>query len=238
MEDILYLVHSSQFAYNSEWTELKPSSIDKREDQFPGVYFSLITKDNIRKETLYGIKNILIFSKKLLEQENYHINIRDYNGFINEKNTYFSWNLNKAVKKIKRLVKKNIENIGNEVVFHDPVPMKYLCMVITYLSIDNNITFKYDIKNKSSIMLPNYEIYNYEEADKSKKPFLCYAYEKNYTGIEPLKISSYKFYKKMAKLCNIDDKQSKEKIIEEINKKSKYFYKNRDKQNIKEFKTI
>jgi len=88
MNDILYLVHTSSL-YNDKWTELKTSSLHAIEHQFPGVYFSLITKDNINSEKLFENDTILIFSKKLLEQENYHINITDYNGFINEKNTYF-----------------------------------------------------------------------------------------------------------------------------------------------------
>lgn len=36
----------------------------------------------------------------LLLQQNYHINLRDYNGNISEKNTYFPWNLEDAVHQI------------------------------------------------------------------------------------------------------------------------------------------
>ena len=63
-------------------------------------------------------KNTII----LLEQRNYHINIRDYKGWINESNTYFSWELDKAV----NIINNFENNIGNEVVFHDSISMKYL----------------------------------------------------------------------------------------------------------------
>ena len=104
MDKVLYLLHTTSH-FDNKLTELKPSSVDDINDQFPGVYFSIITKNNLEDQVLLSNKNLLIFSKRLLEQENYHINIRDYNGWINEKNTYFSWELDKAVNKI-----NNIEN--------------------------------------------------------------------------------------------------------------------------------
>lgn len=226
MDEILYLVHTTyNFDYN--WKELKTTSINNIQHQYPGVYLSLITKKNINKEELYGYNEILIFSKKLLEQENYHINIRDYNGYINEKNTYFPWELDKVIKKLN---KPNKYNIGNEVIFHDPIPLKYLCMIINVKSINNNIN-----KNK---LLPNIEIYNDEPADKTKIPFYCVPLEENYTGIGKYKLSSKKFYEKMAILCNINKNQSRKKIIEEIKNKMFELYNNRNKQKIKEFKEL
>ena len=106
MDKILYLVHSISTDYDKTWTELKTSSVDDINHQFPGVFFTFITKETLQRESLYYNKTILIFSKKLLEQENYHINLSDYNGFINEKNTYFPWQLDKAVKKYKSIFKK------------------------------------------------------------------------------------------------------------------------------------
>ena len=101
MDDILYLIHAVDNPFNiNDITELIPSKIENAEHQFPGVFFTLITKHNIRNEPLFSYDNILIFSKKLLEQKNYHINFRDYNGWINEENTYFHWELDKAVYKI------------------------------------------------------------------------------------------------------------------------------------------
>jgi len=236
MDDILYLIHNT-YTYDTTWTELKISSIDHIDHQFPGVYFTLITKDNLKTESLYGYNHILVFSKKLLEQENYHINIRDYNGFINEKNTYYPWTLNKAVKKIKQITKKTKYYMGNEVIFHDPIPMKYLCMVIINKSVTYHISDKYGV-NLGTILLPHYEIYNDELPDKTKIPFFCAPYEQNYTGIDAFKLSSDKFYKKMAILCNVDKNKSKKEIIEEIKKKSLMFYNNREKQKLKDFKLL
>ena len=238
MDKILYLVHAIPSDYDKTWKELKTSSIDDANDQFPGVYFSLITKDNLQREQLYYNGTILIFSKKLLEQENYHINISDYNGFINEKNTYFPWELNKAVKKYKSILKKNKYHVGNEVIFHDPIPMKYLCAVIMNKSISNDIKTKYDMRMTTNLLLPKYEIYNDEPPDMSKLPFYCIPLEDNYTGADKYKLSSKKFYQKMAILCNVDKNKKREDIIEEIKLKLKDLYYNRDKQNIKEFKKM
>lgn len=212
MEDVLYLIHSTDKELNiNEITELIPSNIEKAEQQFPAVYFSLITKNNIETEPLYSNKNILIFSKKLLEQRNYHINIRDYNGWINEKNTYFSWELEKAVKKINSFQ----NSIGNEVVFHDAISIKYL---IRYIRCGSNKELPKEIEE------------NNQEADMSKIPFYCIPYENNYTGIEKIEISSKEFYKKMGKMClieNIEDKTTEE-IIELIKKNINKYYKNRE----------
>jgi len=236
MDDILYLVHSAK-NYNDSWTELKTSSLDEFNYQFSGVYFSLITKDNLKKEGLFGNNNILIFSKKLLEQENYHINIHDYNGLINEENTYFPWNLDKAVKKIRKIAKNKEFYIGNEVIFHDNIPMKYLCMVIKKISLDYNIDTKYNISS-SAVFLPHYEIYNSEEPDKTKIPFYCHPMEDNFGGRGKNKLSSNKFYKNMAILCNINPQLSRTEIIEEIKKKMMDLYYNREKQKLKEFKLL
>jgi len=218
MEDVLYLIHSTDKELNiNEITELIPSKIEEAEQQFPAVYFSLITKNNIETEPLYSNENILIFSKKLLEQRNYHINIRDYNGWINEKNTYFSWELEKAVKKI-----NSFQNwIGNEVVFHDAISIKHLLRYIRYGS------------NKE---LPKEIEENNQEVDMSKIPFYCIPYENNYTGIEKIEISSKEFYKKMGRMClieNIEDK-TREEIIELIKKNINKYYKNRELLDIKQ----
>jgi hypothetical protein len=217
MDDILYLIHSTDNPFNiNDITELIPSKLENAEQQFPAVFFSLITKNNIQTEPLYSHDNILIFSKKLLEQKNYHINIRDYNGWINETNTYFSWELDKAVKII-----NNFHNsIGNEVVFHDSISMKYL---ISY------------IKSGSNKVLPNnIDFINILEPDMSKIPFYCIPFENNYSGIEKLKMSSREFYIKMAKMCLIEDIEDKtrEDIIELIKNNINKFYKNRELLNI------
>jgi hypothetical protein len=219
MDDIYYLVHTTN-KYTKVWKELRPSNIDEYEDQFPGVYLTLITKGNIRNIQLFDPSNkqILIFSKKLLEQINYHINLRDYNGYISKNNTYFPWNLNDVVKKIN----DNKGNIGNEVIFHDAIPMDYLCLVINNLSpvVSNNM------------ILPDIPIENEMDPDMTKEPFYCYPLEKNYTGIDPFPESSRAFFVKMAKACNVDSRLSTDNIINKIKIKIPYLYANRNKQQI------
>ena len=58
----------------------------------------------------------------------------------------------------------------------------------------------------------------------------------NYNGINPLKLSSKKFYNKMAKMCNVNIHQSKIKIIEEIRTKIPFLIDNRHLLKIDEFK--
>ena len=216
--DIYYLVHVTDI-YNSNWKELIPSPMS--EYQFPGVYFTLITKENILTENLFPGRYILIFSRKILEQHNYHINIRDYNGIISEKNTYFYWQLPQAVKKIHKNI-KNIKNtkisLENEVVFHDPVSMDYLCQVID--------TYKF--LKITNIILPKYPLENEVLPDMSKEPFYCFPMERKYTGYFPMKESSRRFFKKMATYCGVDKKLPTDEIIEQIRKKLPELYKNRN----------
>ena len=216
-------MHSKKSDYEN-WDSLKPSEYD--EHQFPGVYFSLITKYNLRKELLYSSKYILIFSRKLLEQQNYHINIYDYNGHINEKNTYYPWNLTKAIKKIKSLK----HGFMNEIIFHDSIPMKYLCASL--------IAYDISYKTLSHILLPQYPIFNDIEPDITKKPFYSYPYEMNYTGeVNQYPLSSRKFYVKMGRMCNINtNRKSREKIIEEIRLKIPELFNDRNLLNLNEFR--
>jgi hypothetical protein len=221
-ENILYLVHMTD---NNITKCLRKSTED---DQFPGVYFSLITKYNLKYERLFPGKNCLIFSKKLLEQQNYHINFVHYNGFINESNTYFSWELDKVIKKLK----SHKGDFTNEVIFHDNISLDHLCLKITLNDISSNIA------NLNELILPRYEMYNNTKLNKDILPFYCYAKENEYIGINPKKLSSISFYKKMAIMCNIDTKLTREEIIEKINEKIDELNNNREKQKLKAFKCL
>jgi|UniRef100_A0A6C0JPV5 hypothetical protein len=53
-ENILYLLHMTDKNIEHSY-ELKKSS--NNDDQFPGVYFTLITKDNLKYEKLFPAKN-------------------------------------------------------------------------------------------------------------------------------------------------------------------------------------
>lgn len=225
-ENILYLLHTTDKNIENS-NELKKSL--NNDDQFPGVYFTLITKNNINYEKLFPAKKYLIFSKKLLEQQNYHINFIDYNGFINEYNTFFPWELDKVVKKIKL----NRGVFLNEVVFHDNISLKYLCLDI---KISSNIISS--ATNINELILPKYEIYNDIRSNIDILPFFCHAKEIYYSGIYPQKKSSDKFYKKMATMCNIDTKLTTDEIIQKINEKIDELNNNREKQKIKDFKYL
>ena len=220
MDNVLYLVHSTD-KYSGDWTELKPS---KDEGQFPGVYFTIITKENIHKMELFPGKHLLLFSRRLLLQHNYHINLRDYNGNISENNTYFPWNLEDAVHQI------NIHKhrIGNEAVFHDPISMEYLC-------IHTHIVIQIPL-NMNNLFLPNFFIENQVEPDMTKVPFYCYPFEKNYDGVDPLKESSRSFFQTMAKTCGVQPSLSTPDIINEIKKRLHYLHANRNKQHLQYLK--
>jgi hypothetical protein len=222
MDDIYYLVHTTN-KYKNDWTEMRPSKLE--EDQYPGVYLTLITKHNIRDEMLYGGKQILIFSKRLLEQRNYHINVKDDNGRISEHNTYFPWNLDEAVRKIKDNAAAAKEtnfskDLMNEVVFHDPIPMDYLCLVMHKLS-------PYVLSND---ILPPVVVENDIEPDMTKLPFYCYAL--GHEGEE----SSREFYVKIANMCNIDNRLSTDEIILKIKEQMPNLYTHRIKQNLNALK--
>jgi len=239
MNDILYLVHAvSEYDNSKPYVNLRPSRLTASDEQFPGVFFTLITKQNRHREPLYEDDNVLIFSKKLLLQHNFHININDYNGFINEKNTYFSWQLDDAVKKIAEMPVNEKLYVGNEVVFHDPIPIKYLCLYIQKYNISKELTPKTLFTKETSLFLPNNEIYNDEEPDMTKIPFYCIPNENNYTGIGKFSISSRTFYKKMAEMCNIkvSKTDSRNDIIKKIKENIESLYNNRETLKIDKFK--
>jgi len=107
---------------------LRAPSCTKAEnkDQFPGVYFSLVSKYNIDTESYFPAKYLYIFSKDLLKQKNYHMNIHDSNGSINESRTYFAWQLEQFVDKI---IEDPYKYNMNEVVFHGLFVVKNLIEV-------------------------------------------------------------------------------------------------------------
>lgn len=223
MDDIYYLIHTTNDPNCINWTELRTAQFNT-DDQFPGVYLSIIAKDNIDKENIYPGKYIIILSKKLLLQKNYHINLTDYNGIVSEKNTYFPWNLNKFMNKNRHLLTSETMP-QNEVVFHDNIDMKYCCAIISILKRDINI--------KKNNFLPKISIENEEPSDMSKQPFFYYPFEDIYTGSDPLPRSSNKWYEMMSKMCIGEaDITTPEDINAKIKDEAKKLYNNRDEQNI------
>ena len=215
MEDIYYLIHSTNNPECILWNELKTSYFNT-DDQFPGVYMSVITKDNIESESIYPGKYLMIFSKILLNQNNYHINARDYNGIITEENTYYPWNLSEF------LDCKNKCSM-NEIIFHDNIDIKYCLRIID----TTNANYK-NLLPKTSLDSPELQ------PNISSLPFFCYPFQSMYTGINPLPPSSKEWYIMMSKMADItiDDNASIDDIREKIREKAEYLYMNRDKQKI------
>lgn len=67
----------------------------------------------------------------------------------------------------------------------------------------------------------------------TKRPFLCYPFERNYGGVNPAKESSRHFFEKMAVTCGVDKEMSTDEIIKQIKEKLEYLHTHREKQNIK-----
>ena len=49
MDDILYLIHTTNKPDCLNWTELKTPKFNV-DDQFPGIYLSIVTKNNIEND--------------------------------------------------------------------------------------------------------------------------------------------------------------------------------------------
>jgi hypothetical protein len=223
MDDIYCLIHATNNPDCISWDELKAGHFNTNH-QFPGVYMSMITKDNIENVNIYPGKYLMIFSKILLCQNNYHINARDYNGIITEKNTYYPWSL-------PEFLANNNNTIMNEIIFHDNIDIKYCCRIITKTSLISTSLLKEQEQSLRNTQL---------EPDMSKLPFFCYPFEDIYTGINPLPPCSYAWYIMMSKMADIADgeggreggREGGKSIREKIREKAKYLYMNRDKQKI------
>lgn len=219
----------------SKWKEIRTSPWYDGFGEFPGAYFSLVTEDNLKKLNIYFGKFALFFSARLLEQKNWHLNLGDQNGMISEFNTYYPWNLDEALEKIK----KNSGIDLNEVVFHDPVPMKYCVHIV-----EKPADFAPGNKDK---FLPQHRLVNDVPPDMSKQPFYVYPFEDEWNGASatPLPKSSPAFFHMMTQVAgvNVDDrpwykkvfntfKSNKDVSLEAIKKRTKYLWTHRDEQHI------
>lgn len=235
MDDIYYLVHSTD-KDPSDFKFLKKTTCKESiKDQFPGVFMTLVTKYNINKEHFFPGKYIMIFSKELLKQNNYHINVMDCNGMITEHITYFPWNINEAVKYIKS------KDYGgtNEVVFHDEIDIKkYLCKIITKPTamINGELSKNYEnFLNKGGLhgVLPKKEMKTSAKPDMTKTPFYCFTIEDIYSGIPVPPKSSLEWFQLLIKVANIDKiPNSIQGCIDTIRKKFIYLCNHREEQNI------
>jgi len=213
----------------SNWKEIQTSPWSNGFGEFPGAYFSLVTKHNLKKLNLFPGKFALFFSVRLLEQHNWHFNLSDQNGMISEFNTYYPWNLDKALQKI-----KGVDT--NEVVFHDPVPMKYCVQIL-----EKPVTY---VPGNNEGFLPQHQLVNDVPPDMSKKPFYVYPFEDEWGGVSvpPIPKSSPAFFRMMAQVAGVslDEvpwykkifKSNHDVSVSEIKKRAKYLWKHRDQQNL------
>lgn len=209
-DDIYYLVHtSSKPLTNARYLKTSGCAEATSKDQYPGVYFTLVTKQNIGKENFFPGKYKFIFSRRLLEQNNYHINIKDCNGMINEHYTYYPWNLTDALSKLPKYYM-------NEVVFHNDVSMKFCCK---------------RINTKES--LPKKQMQTVAKPDTMTRPFYSFMFEDRYTGDPIPPRSSLRWFAMMAQVAGITKKYDNVKeYIKAIRRKSKHLCKHRDEQKI------
>jgi hypothetical protein len=219
MSEILYLVHATSNR-SLVGNSLK---VSKEPDTFPGVYFSLITDENILREQLFpGKQKLLIFSKTLLKQYNWHLNIQDVNGIISEHNTLFPWNTEKEI--VNALKQNNM----NELVFHDDVPLKYLCKTIVFP--------EYILGGEKNKRLPRKVITNNALPDFSLRPFYIFCDITSYTGIQSnfTKNSSLNWYRMMAHVARINLKKTDniQTILSKLKKTQQFLHSHREAQDI------
>lgn len=223
---IYYLLHiSDKNLSHVEFLKTVSCKEANQGDQFPGVYFSLVTKENIDKEDYFPGKYAYLFSKKLLKQKNYHINLSDINGMLNEHYSYFPWNLDQVDEKLKKINRydwiRNMYN-GNEVVFHDPVPMTY-CSKIIKLSPDVPVANQLPHKVLTTSTPPNLSLL----------PFYAFVNEDTYSGDPKPPASSLEWYQTLAKVANIQKTFSTKKgYINAIRKKSVHLCQHREEQKL------
>jgi len=227
--------------------------------EFPGIYLSYITDNDLKSNIMYWGNVQLVFSKKLLEQKNYHINIVDNNGRISENITYFHSNLDKMpkMKDVEKFYKDIHDSYpGNEIVFHDKVSLSSLCEIWVRNKKNYNILMeKLPEKYKELVKIKRKYSKRVNcpkniELDKKSLPFLLSLDYRRSTYADELypyktkKISSKTFFKKMAMLANISEKDIDKYDLTNPKKLDKYlirkklysyYHSNRDKQNLDVF---
>lgn len=119
--------------------------------QFPGVYTTLMTQYDLLKPKTKEIENgiIFIFSLSLLKQQNWHLNLEDQYGTINNQ-TFSPINLAKYLNLLKSFYGKDNTELGlfeRELIFHDSLPIQLVDCIL----VDNDET-----KNEVENMLLEY----------------------------------------------------------------------------------
>jgi len=208
--------------------------------EYPGVFFSLIMRNDIGKSYgIYGMNETiyLIFSKVLLKQNNYHLRTDDENGIIDE--LAYS---KQAINKFLQNVTYNEDYLSlNEVIFHDPITLNTLQQIIvpykpTYDKIMEelnkpieNINPKYKdlVKYKDIIILEDeiQDKYYSEYCDLTlkelnKQKIINSKLKPNYCFYIPQK-SSKETIQKFADNCGVDISNMTFKTVRTVNNRLK-----------------
>ena len=178
------------------------------EDQFPGVYLSLLMTSTPYK-ILFSQIALIIPMNLLYEQKNWHYNVIDKNGIITY-DTYFHNNLQEIPEGNKVIEHCKPRCPGSEVVFHDALPISLIKYVVcknkdVYEELKKyikqtvkdirqfNPNFSYDLK---IVLSDNFDFKqkvvasNTDDMNKDILPIPFYLSDELYTGGE------YKFYNK------------------------------------------
>lgn len=256
LDDVLYLVHVTNSNPN-EWTNKKLKAADfliqdesesVRIDQFPGVFLSIVTRQNESDPGLYPGGNYkMYFSKNLLKQNNFHINMGDFQGIVAQNMTYYPWQLSTALNSIKRFAEEKTQEDTEfkmkfqivegknsvEVVFHDDVLFDSLFKIEV---LDDN-----DTTTPPKIIYENPSALNFRE-DVTKLPFFVFPFEKYYESLElyenKIPRSDLSFFRAMGRLANLEikDTDTIEMIVNALlNGVSETMYRNRRLQNLDSF---
>ncbi len=124
--------------------------------QFPGFFTEIKTQNNffnyITPSFVYGKEITVLLSLSLLKQKNWHFNVFDNYGIINN-NTFSAESLSKYISMLPILWKTYYDeyelSISNELIFHDDISIDFIEMIIV-----ENI----DMKNKVDNILKEYKL--------------------------------------------------------------------------------
>lgn len=115
-------------------------------NEFPGVFMCVLTKEAeempIKKLTAYTENAVvLVFSKVLLHQNNYHLRLHDNMGII-DKDAVSKPNIERFVKDM--VSRTDDGHYDNEIIFHDAVPLTTLQAIwVPDISNFNTLQIKY-----------------------------------------------------------------------------------------------
>lgn len=166
--------------------------------QFPGVYFDVIPSGVAASVGGWWGKGTvkLVFPVDLLDQENWHLNLVDQNGFIN-RNTYVRETLH-AIPDLQKFADdfKKAQGFypGNELIVHDGVSMGLLHAIwvrdaAAKAEVEKLVPSSSSVRVSVAKSVPKKPVVATAEQrrrylDLESKPVLGYFLDANYTGIK------------------------------------------------------